>query len=206
MSEHNHLHDRTVIMHVLSIALLLKVVAASAQFLGCYLSGSLALFSDSVHLLFDIFVNLVGWVAVKVGQKAANETDQMRTEARGAQIIAFTLMATSLYIFYETWQRSDPTYLSHVHGNIMFPFALFGLGINCVNIFLFHTHKHTSLIKYVRAHEISDFVSSCLVVAAGVGVWRMKDPILDVVASFIIGCMIFIWSALLLREAHRRLH
>src|SRR5437879_8363150 len=94
-------------------------------------TGSLALLSDAVHNLTDALALLFTWFAFYLQSKPANAIKTYgyhRTGVLAAFVNALTLVALSVWIFYESFQRflrPEP-----VQENIMLAVAALGLLLN----------------------------------------------------------------------------
>ena len=91
---HNHSSDHKD--RNLLISILLNSIITIAQIIGGFLSGSLALLSDALHNLTDVFSLIISYIASILSKKKATNT---RTFGyKRAEIIAAFINASSLII------------------------------------------------------------------------------------------------------------
>ncbi|KAI0242532.1 Zinc transporter 10 [Lamellibrachia satsuma] len=113
-----------------------------------YMTNSLALISDSYHMLSDVVALLVGFASIRVAQwhSSQNTYGWVRAEVLGAFVNAVFLTALCFTIFIEALQRlatasevSDPDLLFIIGG--------IGLFVNLIGLCLFsgidHGHGHS---------------------------------------------------------------
>ncbi|XP_022107958.1 zinc transporter 1-like isoform X2 [Acanthaster planci] len=106
-----------------------------------YVTNSLALVSDSFHMLSDIIALIIGFLAMRVSKKTTpkNTFGWQRSEVLGALVNAVFLMALSFTIFVEAIQRfivkeeiENPMLVLIV--------GVVGLVVNGIGLCLFSTH------------------------------------------------------------------
>jgi cobalt-zinc-cadmium efflux system protein len=123
-----------------------------------------------------------------------------RTEILAALANAATLIAISLWVFYEAWRRmSQPP---DVMGGAVMAIASGGFVINVLGMLVLSGGRESNLnVRGAWLHVATDALGNIGTVAAGAAVlflgWRWADP----VASVVIGVLVC-WSAwALLRES-----
>ena len=208
---HNHSHThRHAHSHAagssnrkrLSIVLLLVLAYAGAEVVGGMVSNSIAMVADAGHMLSDAGSLALSLFALWVAQKpptAQRTFGFYRTEILAALANGATLVAISIYIFYEALSRlAQPPV---VQGGLMLAIAVGGLVINLVGLALLHGGKDENLnVKGAWLHVLSDTLGSVGVIAAGLAVWRFGWYWADPVASILIGLLVIYSSWSLLRE------
>jgi Co/Zn/Cd efflux system component len=101
------------------------------ELVGGLWSGSLALVSDSFHLLSDAAGFGISLMAIKVAQKPATKRYSFgyhRAEVVGVLISVMLLYALTAVLLNEAWQRLERP--EPVDGKTMFVIAAIGLGVN----------------------------------------------------------------------------
>jgi Co/Zn/Cd efflux system component len=113
------------------------------ELIGGLWTGSLALLSDSAHVLLDVFALGISYLAIRAAARPADDTHSYgfhRLEVLAALINGLTLLAVSSGIFYEAWRRwSGPT---DIKAGGMLGIAAAGLVVNLVVARVLHGHEH----------------------------------------------------------------
>lgn len=187
------------------LALVLAITACYtvAEVVGGLLSNSLALLADAGHMMTD---NLALVIALLAAWSARRPPDRSRTYGyQRAEIIAAllngaALLAISIYIFWEAWERlSAPP---EVEYRLMAFVASGGLLVNLAGAFILHGGGRMNLnLRAAYLHVLGDLLGSLGALAAAILIavfgWRWADP----VASACIGVFIVISSIRLILES-----
>ena len=177
----------------LVIAIILNAVIFIVEFVGGFLTNSLALISDSLHNLSDFFALILSYIALRVVQWKSNSEKSygyVRVEIFVAFINATTLVLIGMYIIYQGIQRF--AHPEPVAGGWMLIIAIVGFVVNTAATLLLKTHAHHDLnLKSAYLHLLTDAVESlAVVVVAGIIAWkdwRILDPIVSIgIGLFII--------------------
>ncbi len=184
----------------LVIAIILNAVIFIVEFVGGFLTNSLALISDSLHNLSDFFALILSYIALRVVQWKSNSEKSygyVRVEIFVAFINATALVLIGLYVIYEGIQRF--AHPEPVVGGWMLIIAVIGFVVNTAATLLLKAHAHHDLnMKSAYLHLLTDALESlAVVVVAGIIAW--KDwRVLDPLVSIAIGLFIIksAWSIL----------
>ncbi|MGA9406859.1 MAG: cation diffusion facilitator family transporter [Bacteroidota bacterium] len=177
----------------LAIAIVLNAVIFIVEFVGGFLTNSLALISDSLHNLSDFLALILSYIALRVVQWKSNSEKSygyVRVEIFVAFINAMALVLIGMYVIYEGIQRF--AHPEPVAGFWMLIIAVVGFVVNTAATLLLKTHAHHDLnMKSAYLHLLTDAVESLAVVAvAGIIAWkdwRVLDPIISIgIGVFII--------------------
>jgi cobalt-zinc-cadmium efflux system protein len=177
----------------LVIAIILNAVIFIVEFVGGFLTNSLALISDSLHNLSDFFALILSYIALRVVQWKSNSEKSygyVRVEIFVAFINATALVLIGMYIIYQGIQRF--AHPEPVAGGWMLIIAIVGFVVNTAATLLLKTHAHHDLnLKSAYLHLLTDAVESlAVVVVAGIIAWkdwRILDPIVSIgIGLFII--------------------
>jgi cobalt-zinc-cadmium efflux system protein len=79
-----------------------------AEVIGGIITNSLALLADAAHMLTDVVGLLLAYIAIRIGERKATSSKTFgyyRTEILAAVINAVVLLAISIYVLYEAYQR-----------------------------------------------------------------------------------------------------
>jgi len=190
--------------------LLIVLGVASAYLLtelvGGYLTGSLALLSDAVHMLTDIAALCLGLLTLWISRRPASSAKSygyLRAEILGALLNGLFLWVLVVFIWIEAAQR-----LRHPHpvsGLGVMAVAIVGIGVNTFSAWMTagdgHAgHKPGMAMRAVFVHVISDLVGSIGVLIAGALTyftgWMQADP----TVSILIGVLVLYGSWGLVRD------
>ncbi|MFM8315012.1 MAG: cation diffusion facilitator family transporter, partial [Deltaproteobacteria bacterium] len=190
--EHPQGNHRRAIHRSLMGVLLLSSSYMVAEILGGIFSGSLALLADAGHMAIDTAAIALSLFASWVAKRPATEGKTYgyyRAEILAALINGATLIAISLWICYEAWNRfqlSQP-----IRGELMTGVAAGGLVVNLLGLLLIHKHgDHNLNTRGVWLHLLTDTLGSVSAIVAGLLVWKLNwfwaDPVISVVISLFI--------------------
>lgn len=200
---HDHHHHRQAGQKGLFITLILTGLVMLAEFLGGWLSGSLALLSDAGHMLTDVLAIALSLLAMRFALQPATEKKTygfFRLEILAALINGITLILLSGYIFYEAWQRfSSPI---EIKSGLMIIVAVIGLLANLAGFFILKSSsKHSLNVRGAFLHIIGDLLSSVAVVIGGLLIRFTGFYLIDPILSIIIGLVILKGAYDLVKES-----
>lgn len=189
----------------LVIALAITATFLVAEVIGGLLTNSLALLADAGHMATDVAALALSLFAIWLARRPATPERSFgfyRAEVLAALVNAATLVAISLYIFWEAFQRlGEPP---EVEGGLMLAVAIAGLGANAASAWVLMRgggHEENLNTRGAFLHVVGDMlgsvgaiVAALIMVATG---WYLADPIL----SAGIGGLILWSSWRLLRES-----
>jgi cobalt-zinc-cadmium efflux system protein len=159
---------------------------------------SLALLSEAGHNLSDFLALLLSLVAVYLQARPASSTKTYgyhRAGVLAALVNAVSLLAVSLFIFYEAFRR-----LQHpqpVQATVMMWVAATGVVMNgAIALLLYRSGGGSGGDVNIRSallHEVGDTLSTAAVIAGGWAILVTGNYWIDPVLSFGIGVLI-LWS------------
>ncbi len=187
----------------LRFALILTFSIFFMEVAGGIISNSLALISDSVHVLGDAFSLLLSYLAIKIAQKPPNLSKTFgyhRFEVLAALVNGSTLSLISIAIFYKAYQRLVTP--SEVDSVTMLAVASVGLVVNLFLAKRLHSHAEEDLnIKSAFLHVVGDALASVAVIAGGIIIYFTGRYTVDPLLSFLIGGLILFGSFRIVRES-----
>jgi cobalt-zinc-cadmium efflux system protein len=201
-SEHRHGRDRPSERRGLIVTLGLTATIMVAEFVGGWLSNSLALLSDAGHMLTDVLAIGLSWAAL--GFAAKPPTDRKtygwyRLEILAALLNGVTLVVISIVIFREAYERMlDPPEIAT--GTLLIV-ASIGLAANAVGLLFLSGHRHSLNVRGAYLHVMGDLLSSIGVLAGGVIIRFTGKAVVDPVISFVIGAVIVVGAVRLVKES-----
>ncbi|WP_339194349.1 cation diffusion facilitator family transporter [Aeribacillus sp. FSL W8-0870] len=199
MNSHHHSHDhhdfnRENNKKGLIIALLITVGILLLEFFGGLMTNSLALLSDSGHMLSDASSLALSLIAIWFAAKPASPNKTYgfyRFEILAALFNGVTLFVIAGFIIWEAVQRffNPPTVAS---GSMML-IASIGLLANLLSAWVLMRKgdvKHNVNVRSAYLHVIGDALGSVGAIAAGFIMWLfdwyIADPIISILVALLI--------------------
>lgn len=199
MNSHHHSHDhhdfnRENNKKGLIIALLITVGILLLEFFGGLITNSLALLSDSGHMLSDASSLALSLIAIWFAAKPASPNKTYgfyRFEILAALFNGVTLFVIAGFIIWEAVQRffNPPTVAS---GSMML-IASIGLIANLLSAWVLMRKgdvKHNVNVRSAYLHVIGDALGSVGAIAAGFIMWLfdwyIADPIISILVALLI--------------------
>jgi cobalt-zinc-cadmium efflux system protein len=185
------------------IALIISAVIVIVEFTGGFLGQSLALMSDSGHVLTDVLAVGVGILTLRLGRKrhtARRTFGYHRAEIFAALINGSTLIAVALLIIYEAYLRLHQPFT--VQGPLVLAIASVGLLGNLSIAGLLSRSGGTNLnVRGVFLHTVGDALSSVAVIISSLIIIFTGYQGIDSLAAAIIGVLIMLSAYRLVRDS-----
>lgn len=190
---HHEGHSHTNNRKALKLSFILIAGYMFVEFIGGFLTNSLALISDAGHMLSDAAALGLSLAAIILGQKAASSEKTYgykRFEILAALLNGIALAVLSIYIFIEAIHRltSPP----EVIGQGMIIISTIGLIVNIIVAWILSRgdNKHNLNLKSAFMHVIGDLLGSVGAIIAAILIlsfgWYIADPIASMVVSVLI--------------------
>jgi cobalt-zinc-cadmium efflux system protein len=201
--QHDHDHVRAAGKRGLKVVLVLTATFMVVEFIGGWLSNSLALMADAGHMLTDVAAIALSLFALWFAQKpatAAKTFGYLRLEILAALINGVTLSILALIIVFEAIRRfREPV---AVEGTLMLVVATGGLLVNIAAAFILHRSAGHSLnVRGAYLHVLGDLLGSVGAITAAVVIlltgWMAADPLI----SIFVAALILFSSWKLVRES-----
>lgn len=190
---HSHAHhaNRKALLYSFFLIFSFLIV----ELIGGIMTNSLALLSDTGHMLSDAAALGFSLLALKIGEKQANETKTYgykRFEILAALLNGLTLLFISVLIFYEAYHRFY--YPPKVMSSGMLTVAGIGLIVNILAAWiLMKGDKNDNLnIRSAFLHVLGDLLGSIGAIVAGLLIWLFGWNIADPIASALVSVLIMI--------------
>jgi cobalt-zinc-cadmium efflux system protein len=203
---HAHEHsggDRVQDRRALRWALALTAAFCVVEFVGGWLSNSLALLSDAVHMLTDVGALALGLFALWVAGRPATDSKTFgyhRAEILAALANGVVLGLAVLFILSEAWERLHDPHPVKTGG--MMIVAATGLVVNVICARLLAPGEAGSLNRRAAfLHVISDLFGSLGALIAGAVIMFTGWPGADAVAAALISLLILFSAWQLVRES-----
>lgn len=187
---HHHQHDHGGETSNILIAFVLNFSFAIIEFIGGYLTNSVAIYSDAVHDLGDSLSLLFSYFAEKMGHKKADKHytfGYKRFSVLSALLNGVILLGGSFYVIYEASSRIIDPQVVEPKGMVFL--AIFGILVN--SFAAFKLSKNTGLnSKMVMLHLLEDILGWVAVLIVSITLlfkpWYILDSILSILISIII--------------------
>jgi len=187
----------------LSAALLITVLIFLAELIGGFISNSLALLSDSGHMLTDTMALVMALIATIFAARPANKDRTFgfyRLEILSSLFNGSILTLAAIFIFYEAIQRF--LHPSPVWSGLMLTVATIGLFANIgAAVILAGRSRENLNVRGAFLHVISDLISSVAVIFGGLVIqlthWYYIDPILGILIGVLIlrGALLLVYDS-----------
>jgi len=200
--DHNHSHGSQNRQR-LGWAFALSFTYMVAEFVGGWLTNSLALLADAGHMLSDVAALALSFFAIWI---AAQPSPKHRTygyyraEILAALINGASLIAIALMIFWEAIERFQSP--EQVAGSLMMGIAVGGLVINLISMSILYGGRDANLnLHGAWLHVMMDALGSIGAILAGLAIWWLDWQWVDPLVSILIGLLVIYSSWRLLAEA-----
>jgi cobalt-zinc-cadmium efflux system protein len=186
----------------LGIVLALTLVYMIIEIIGSLLANSLALLADAGHMLSDAGALGLSLLALWIAQIPATSSHTYgyyRTEILAALVNGAALIAVTIFIFMEAYQRIGKP--PEIEGALMSGIAIGGLLINTLGLWILNPGKSQNLnVRGARLHLAADALGSLGAIFAGVLIWVFGWNWADPIASVLISVLVVYSSWVLLKE------
>jgi cobalt-zinc-cadmium efflux system protein len=184
---HHHHHEES--KNIL-LAFFLNAGFCVVEFIGGYLTNSVAIYSDALHDLGDSIALLFSFFAEKLAKKEADQKftfGYRRFSILSALINGLILLTGSFYVIYEAIQRINAPQEVKAEGMILI--ALLGIAVNLLAVLRLKNGK-SSNVKMVMYHLLEDLLGWIAVLVVSIVLmfkpWFVLDSILSILISLVI--------------------
>lgn len=189
MHDHNHSHEDNNEKNLL-LVFFLNAGFAVIEFVGGYLTNSVAIYSDALHDLGDSLALLFSYFAEKLSTKKADKKftfGYRRFSVLAALINGLILIVGSTFIISEAitrYQNPEP-----VNAEGVFLLAILGLSVN--GFAAFRMSKNSGVnSRMIMLHLLEDVLGWCAILIVSVVLifkpWYFLDSVLSIIIALII--------------------
>lgn len=194
---------RSVEKRRLLLSLSITAVVMLVEFIGGFLTHSIALISDAGHMFTHCFAIGISLTAILIARKPLchhRTFGLFRAEIVAAFVNGLFLLLVVGVITYEAILRIiHPREILGVH---MLMIALIGLAVNIASILILHgSHRKDINVRSVFYHMVSDAASSVGIIIAAIIIVYTGWSIVDPIVSLGISAVILYWAWGILRES-----
>ena len=189
--------------------MVLTAVTMVIEIIAGWLTGSMALLADGIHMGSHVLAIGLSWAAYVLVQRLSLNPSFTGSREKVLTLSGYTsglilLIFAGMIIAGAVGRFINPRVIEYREAIMI---AFIGLGVNILSAFLLH-HDHEEKDNNIRAaylHVLADAVTS---VAAIIGlvvamIWGL--PYVDAIAALISSAVIIKWSLGLLRDSGREL-
>lgn len=200
---HGHHHHQQN-QKVLWLSFLLITLFMFLEFFGGIITNSLALLSDSGHMLSDSVAIGLSLLAIWISKKKSTSYftfGYKKIETVIAFVNGLTLVGISFYIIYESIERMNHPVDIHTKG--MFIIAVLGLIINLIVAYILHKGdiKDNLNIKSAYLHVLGDLLGSVAAIISSIIISLYGWVLIDVLASGIVAVIIMYSGVKVVKES-----
>ena len=201
-SGHSHDHRGTD-KKVLKWALAITLITMFLEFFYGFLSNSLALISDAIHMFTHSFALIISLVAIIIASKKAPLSKTFgfyRIEVLAAFINGITIILSIAWIIYEAIERFfNPQMIDIKTAMIV---AVIGLVINIITgVILMQGDKNNINLKSAFVHMLSDALSSVAIIIGYVVIYFTSWYFIDMILAVIVAIVIAKWAIDILKNS-----
>lgn len=172
------------------IAFLLNVFFSLFELVGGFITGSIAILSDSLHDFGDALSIGVSYFLEKKSRKKANHKytyGYIRYSVLGSVITTIVLIVGSIFVIYESIKRLiNPAPINY---NGMFLIAVFGVVVNLIATY--YTREGDSLNqKAVNLHMLEDVLGWIVVLIGSILMKFTNISMIDSILSILVAVFI----------------
>lgn len=173
------------------------------EFVGGWISNSLALLSDAGHMLTDVGGLLLGLFAAWIARRPPSQTMSFgyhRAEIIGALLSGLSIWALAGVLVFEAIQRMRAP--AEIQGSIVLGVAAAGLLVNLFSLKILHRDQEHSLnVRGAYLHVLADAFGSVGALVAGALItwrgWFWVDPVI----TFVLAALMLVGSWALIRDS-----
>lgn len=202
--DHGHSHDhRGADKKVLKWALSITLVTMFLEFFYGFLSNSLALISDAIHMFTHSFALIISLIAIIIASKKAPLSKTFgyyRAEVIAAFINGITIILSIFWILYEAVERFlNPSVIDIKTAMIV---ATIGLVVNIITgVILMQGDKENINLKSAFVHMLSDALSSVAIIIGYIVIHFTSWYFIDILLAILVALVIGKWAITILKSS-----
>ena len=196
MAEHHHHHGHDHAHHGLGAAAAVTIAFALVEAFGGWWTGSLALLSDSGHMLTDAGALMLGALAAWMARRPPSHRHSYglgRAEVVAALLNAALMLAIVIALAWEAVIRFRQP--SPVDGAWAAAIAAVGLAVNLWVLRRLAPHHHDMNTRAARLHVLGDVLGSAAALLSGAVIaatgWMPIDSLVSLVICILIAASAF---------------
>ncbi|MGJ0310118.1 cation diffusion facilitator family transporter [Aliarcobacter cryaerophilus] len=200
---HTHHEHRGTDKKVLKWALSITLITMFLEFFYGFLSNSLALISDAIHMFTHSFALIVSLLAIIIASKTAPISKTFgyyRTEVLAAFVNGITIVLSIAWIIYEAVERFMNPQIIDLKTAIIV--AIIGLVVNIITgVILMQGDKDNINLKSAFIHMLSDALSSVAIIIGYIVIYFTSWYFVDIILALIVSIVILKWAIDILKNS-----
>lgn len=209
MSDYHHLphvKSQSQSKKTLWITFIFTLFFTIVELIGGLVSNSLALLSDSAHMISDVFALGLSMVAIYLASRPPNKRfsfGYLRFEIIASFLNGLSLAIIAIGIFIEGIHRFF--YPEPIDFKLMLTISTIGLMVNMILTYVLSRsmkEEENLNVKSALWHFIGDLLSSIGVIVSAILIFTTGFYFFDPLISLIIGAIIFTGGARIIRESY----
>jgi cation diffusion facilitator family transporter len=188
---------------------ILTAVTMVIEIIAGWLTGSMALLADGIHMGSHVLAIGLSWAAYVLVQKLSANPSFTGSKEKVLTLSGYTsglilLIFAGMIVAGAIGRFINPRVIEYREAIMI---AFIGLGVNILSAFLLH-HDHEEKDNNIRAaylHVLADAVTSLAAIAGLLTAMIWGLPYVDAVAALISSAVIVKWSLGLLKDSGREL-
>jgi len=188
---------------------ILTAVTMVIEIIAGWLTGSMALLADGIHMGSHVLAIGLSWAAYVLVQRLSLNPAFTGSKEKVLTLSGYTsglilLIFAGMIIAGAMGRFINPRVIEYREAIMI---AFIGLGVNILSAFLLH-HDHEEKDNNIRAaymHVLADAVTSVAAIIGLVAAMIWGLPYIDAIAALISSAVIIKWSLGLLRDSGREL-
>ncbi|MFZ2287661.1 MAG: cation diffusion facilitator family transporter [Bacteroidales bacterium] len=188
---------------------LLTAVTMVIEIIAGWLTGSMALMADGIHMGSHVLAIGLSWAAYVLVQKLSSNPSFTGSNDRILTLSGYTsglmlLIFAAMIIAGAVGRFINPRVIEYREAIMI---AFIGLGVNILSAFLLHHDKEErdNNIRAAYLHVLADAITSVAAILGLVVAMIWGLPYVDAIAALISSAVIIKWSLGLLRDSGREL-
>lgn len=166
---HHYHHGKDLKGRNLLISIFLNIIITTAQVIGGFVSGSLALLSDALHNSSDVISLVISYIAAKLAKKDASLQKTFgykRAEILAAFVNAATLVVIAVFLIIEAIERFQKP--QDIESSLVIWLSLLGIVANGFSVLLLKKDADSNMnMKSAYLHLFTDMLASVAVLIGG---------------------------------------
>jgi cobalt-zinc-cadmium efflux system protein len=204
--DHGHSHDhshRQADKKVLKWALVITFLTMLMEFFYGFLSNSLALISDAIHMFTHSFALIISLAGIMIASRKAPLSKTFgyyRAEVLAAFINGITIVLSIVWIIYEAYDRFLNAHEIDIKTALIV--AVIGLVVNLISgIILMQGDRNNINLKSAFIHMLTDALSSVAIIIGYVVIYYTSWYFVDIILAVIVGLFIAKWAVDILKDS-----
>jgi cobalt-zinc-cadmium efflux system protein len=174
-----------------------------AEFFYGYMSNSLALISDAIHMFTHSFALIVSLLAILIASKKAPLSKSFgyyRAEVLATFVNGLTIILSIIWIVYEAIERFlNPSAIDIQTAIIV---AIIGLVVNiATGLILMQGNRDNINLRSAFVHMLSDALSSVAIIIGYIVIYYTSWYFIDILLAIVVAIVIARWSFDILKSS-----